>query len=279
MLELLVVAFTMIGGILLLNLLIALMASTYERVREMGTKKVNFNRISHTQSVIHQNALLPPPLNIVVVICTAFWIAMDGVVRCCTGGRYRMNIDKISRIEYSLSRKLVDLQSKQEHKHSYSKSHKLLDIHYGDLQRINRQHSVHTVGVSHLEPTYSSTLRSSSSYLSVPISEDTSSHQRSSGLHSDSVHHPQSMTNGNVVDGDGGCFQRSRRPSVCEIGSGSKRTFCKYCRHDMGDRIGSIRSYFDLFRHFRILDDDDTKSMKHLLKNRCSLCSKCTFSR
>ena len=42
----------------------------------------------------------------------------------------------------------------------------------------------------------------------------------------------------------------------------------------MKSENGDIQIYFDLFRHYRILDDDDKKLMKHLLKNRklCPIC-------
>eukprot|EP01084_Bolivina_argentea_P004429 8417_1 len=52
--------FSVIGTVLLLNLLIAMMASTYEQIREGTAKQVNFSRAEQTFTLSHRNALIPP---------------------------------------------------------------------------------------------------------------------------------------------------------------------------------------------------------------------------
>eukprot|EP01083_Nonionella_stella_P162243 532414_1 len=204
-LEGLIILFSIFGGILLLNLLIALMASTYERVRELGTKKVNFNRIAHTHSVIKQNALMPPPFNILVAAVTVLWLLLDLMIPCVTCGCYTLTM--LTGIKYSLRQNLSNMQSIQQHQHNlHCKSNKLLDISYESIQK----------------------------------------HKANKHM----------------------CCVRSIKSST------KRRTFCRYCRQDMQHEIGSIQTYFDLFRHYRILDEDDKRLMKHLLKHKllCPIC-------
>ena len=284
-LELLLILFTIIGGILLLNLLIALMASTYERVREVGNRKVNFNRIGHTYSVINQNALMPPPFNILVAAFTLLWIIFDILVRLMTCGCFTINLQSISRIKYSLRHNLISLQEAESSKHSYSKLNKLLDINYTDLK-----------GAQKLKlPKRSSNEsnpknRQSSSYLSLPYTEEL--HDNPTQIQGIKYHknhnygiplsHQKSIyRNDSILDqNENICFERL--PSRC-IGWKDfllKKTFCRYCRHDMKHEIGDIQTYFDLFRHYRILDDEDKNLMKHLLKNRklCPICFRPSIS-
>ena len=56
--------FSLLGTIILLNLLIAMMGYTYEKVREDKTPAVNFARAQQIYSLAYKYAIIPPPLNI-----------------------------------------------------------------------------------------------------------------------------------------------------------------------------------------------------------------------
>ena len=57
---------SVLGTVLLLNLLIVMLASTYKTIQEGAVKQVNFGRVEHTINLSHHNrhnAIIPPPLN------------------------------------------------------------------------------------------------------------------------------------------------------------------------------------------------------------------------
>lgn len=79
--ELLVIIFSILGTLLLLNLLIALMATTYDDKLEVKSKEVNFARTEETYELAHRQAIIPPPLNIFVFVVFIAWYLMEG--KCC----------------------------------------------------------------------------------------------------------------------------------------------------------------------------------------------------
>eukprot|EP01084_Bolivina_argentea_P005268 9958_1 len=76
--------FAVMGTILLVNLLIAMMASTYEHLREDRTKMVNFARSSQIYTSAYRYAVIPPPLNIIVYIVAVFWAIFEVSVLLCS---------------------------------------------------------------------------------------------------------------------------------------------------------------------------------------------------
>ena len=94
-LKLYMFGFAIMGTILLLNLLIAMMASTYEQIREGTAKQVNFARAEQTFSLSHRNAIIPPPLNVLVYAFSIVWFTFEFLVWLCSGGKYILNIEKL----------------------------------------------------------------------------------------------------------------------------------------------------------------------------------------
>ena len=62
--------FSVLGTVLLLNLLIAMMASTYETIQEGTAKQVNFGRAEQTFHLSHRNAIIPPVCLVVAPLDT-----------------------------------------------------------------------------------------------------------------------------------------------------------------------------------------------------------------
>eukprot|EP01083_Nonionella_stella_P080159 220125_1 len=87
--------FSILGTILLLNLLIAMMASTYERIREGTAKQVNFARAEQTYALAHRHAIIPPPLNGVVFAVSCVWFFFEFLVFVFSCGKAIININGI----------------------------------------------------------------------------------------------------------------------------------------------------------------------------------------
>ena len=65
-----VIIATIIGSLLLTNLLIALMTTRYENVEEEAKSEVIYNRAELIYDLSDRRRLMPPPLNILVLIIT-----------------------------------------------------------------------------------------------------------------------------------------------------------------------------------------------------------------
>merc|ERR1712154_156726 len=69
----LIIIFWVLGTVLLLNLLIAMMATTYDEKLDSKSKEVNFARTEEIYQLAHRQAIIPPPLNIFVFGLSVFW--------------------------------------------------------------------------------------------------------------------------------------------------------------------------------------------------------------
>ena len=84
--------FAILGTIIMVNLLIAMMASTYENLKEDRTKYVNFARAAQIYSSAYRYAIIPPPLNLVVYIIGIFWGIYEGLVICFSCATWMVNL-------------------------------------------------------------------------------------------------------------------------------------------------------------------------------------------
>merc|ERR1719206_1208946 len=87
--------FSVLGTVLLLNLLIAMMASTYETIQEGTTKQVNFGRAEETFHLSHSNAIIPPPLNVVVYGLAVFWFTFEFLLWVVSCGTLMIDIEAL----------------------------------------------------------------------------------------------------------------------------------------------------------------------------------------
>eukprot|EP01083_Nonionella_stella_P207975 755059_1 len=95
LLKLYMYGFSVLGTVLLLNLLIAMMASTYEQIREGTAKQVNFARAEQVFNLSHTNAIIPPPLNVLVFAFSIIWFLFELLLWLLSGGNYIFNIEKL----------------------------------------------------------------------------------------------------------------------------------------------------------------------------------------
>merc|ERR1712154_617817 len=88
-----IIVFSILGTVLLLNLLIAMMATTYEDKLDAKSKEVNFSRTDEIYQLAHRQAIIPPPLNILVFGLSLLWGLVEIFIFAITCGQYMINID------------------------------------------------------------------------------------------------------------------------------------------------------------------------------------------
>ena len=87
----LVLLFSVIGSILLLNLLIAMMASTYEAVKEKSNSELNKQRIEKTFELDRARNVIPPPLNVIAFVMYGYWASFELMAWVLTFGHKQWN--------------------------------------------------------------------------------------------------------------------------------------------------------------------------------------------
>ena len=79
---------TFFGTLILTNLLIALMTTEYENVREKAKQEVILNQIELTFDLSIRSRSMPPPLNIIVYLSSSIIYIINVITSCCF--RYNM---------------------------------------------------------------------------------------------------------------------------------------------------------------------------------------------
>merc|ERR1711879_305153 len=79
--------FSVLATVLLLNFLIAMMASTYEKRDQQTSKDINFSRTEETYELAHRNALIAAPLNVVAYAFFFFFEMVSILVVMCSAGK------------------------------------------------------------------------------------------------------------------------------------------------------------------------------------------------
>eukprot|EP01083_Nonionella_stella_P028404 78220_1 len=260
--DMFVMIFSVLGTILCINLLIALMTSTYERVREKSYVRVNFYRCLNTREMVQRTAIMPPPLNILVLGMAVTWIIFEGLIELCTCCKWTFSVERLSCLTYSLRdkrRQWIDhemeaLALTADGEYSYISNDDddsiASNLEYMDVRYINYEDG--KVNNMYFEST-----------------EDEDNEEKCST---------------GYVDAEKWCiFERLPNTTFCGRSSNNwsknSRRYCRFCRTDMRDVIsGDIAKYFDLFRyHGHIVDDADIQLMRELCgdRNYVHLCPHC----
>eukprot|EP01084_Bolivina_argentea_P111712 199268_1 len=106
--QLYVMIFSVLGTVLMLNLLIAMMSSTYEQIREGTAKQVNFARAEQTYSLAHRNAIIPPPLNVFAFILSILWFIFEFLLFLISGANFILNIEKLVPVFINYDRDFIE---------------------------------------------------------------------------------------------------------------------------------------------------------------------------
>eukprot|EP01084_Bolivina_argentea_P311670 539514_1 len=90
-LDMIVCFASVIGTILLLNLLIAMLGNTYNELNELSVLEVNYTRVVQSYNASKDISLIPPPLNYFAFILMSFWFLCDWLITACTCGKKMLN--------------------------------------------------------------------------------------------------------------------------------------------------------------------------------------------
>eukprot|EP01083_Nonionella_stella_P213062 768781_1 len=82
------ILYLIIGSLVLLNLLVAMMATTYESIDENATSAIIFARFQLALSLDDDPSFMPPPLNLVAIVFLVMFYAIEWIIkmvpRCCS---------------------------------------------------------------------------------------------------------------------------------------------------------------------------------------------------
>eukprot|EP00485_Elphidium_margaritaceum_P010787 CAMPEP_0202689798 /NCGR_PEP_ID=MMETSP1385-20130828/4982_1 /ASSEMBLY_ACC=CAM_ASM_000861 /TAXON_ID=933848 /ORGANISM="Elphidium margaritaceum" /LENGTH=1408 /DNA_ID=CAMNT_0049344987 /DNA_START=72 /DNA_END=4298 /DNA_ORIENTATION=+ len=95
--------YAIFGSVLLLNLLIAMMAASYEAVKDQALQELNKQKVDTIFDLDKSRAIIPPPLNVVAYFVFAYWAAFEAVTWMLTFGHRQFNEAYFSPINHENS--------------------------------------------------------------------------------------------------------------------------------------------------------------------------------
>ena len=95
-----ILIFIIFGSILLLNLLIAMMTSTYDIVKFWNDMKLTGEKIHKTYVLDRSHAIIPPPINLIAYILYLYWWAFEIITWILTFGRLQLNEEYFSPLNH-----------------------------------------------------------------------------------------------------------------------------------------------------------------------------------
>merc|ERR1712154_587119 len=104
----LIIIFSILGTVLLLNLLVAMMATTYDEKMDAKSKEVNFSRTEEIYNLAHRQAIIPPPLNILVFVLSMLWYLVEAIIFAVSCRKYLINIECIKPVHIDYEPELIE---------------------------------------------------------------------------------------------------------------------------------------------------------------------------
>eukprot|EP01083_Nonionella_stella_P180387 643133_1 len=264
--EIIVVFFSIIGNIALLNLLIALMASVYEANSPLTAKQVNYAAIVNTIELVNKEALLPSPFNLVVIAGLLIYFVAEMLIYFVTCSRWSYNISRIGWTKYALNRDWVDMEQeemdkleKPQRKAQHKKQSKYESVSNKRLSDTDTNSDDDDVKYDDSQRT-TSTLATQYRFWSCKDEEMLSRYEEQR----------------DIVYKEHRFWQKKEFSSInCSSLSGSRKykMYCRFCRNRMISK-GDIAIYLYLYRHFKALDESDKALLIHLSNDKI-LCPSC----
>ena len=230
-------AAAVIGTVLLLNLLIAMLSTTYNEVSELSVLEVNYIRITQSYAASREISLIPPPLNYFAFALTAIWFLMDLLITACTARTKMLNDWYFTPLNRTVFSAGDFIQYREDNGNNNNRNTKEVPLKSGyvkhqytseiaQIQVADRQKFVHKSNIVSIDKKW--------------ITE-------------------------RLSDADANGF--------CSSITSSGRYYCKYCRYYFhGDQVGNVEQVSNLFRYYGILlDDDDTGKLSNMLGENKSL--------
>eukprot|EP01083_Nonionella_stella_P300259 1024032_1 len=96
LLTLIVLAYILMGGIISMNLLIAIMSTSFDLLHDQTQAQLAFLRVESTYDLAHRGRLMPPPFNVFVVAVWALIMVINVLIKACSCGTCKLGLDGIN---------------------------------------------------------------------------------------------------------------------------------------------------------------------------------------
>jgi len=230
-----------VGTVLLLNLLIAMLSTTFADVSEVSALQVNYIRVTQSYAAARDISLIPPPLNYFAFMLMAVWFIVDLLVTVCTARTKMLNdwyFTPLNRTVFSAG-DFVEYRDYDDD-----------DADGGGSGGGGEKTAVSSGFVQH---------QRNNEWAQIQIAN------KIKHVHKDdilSIH--KSILTDRLSDADAN--------GLCASITTSGRYYCKYCRYLFhGDQVGNMEQISDLFSLYgEILDEDDIGKLSNMLGERRS---------
>lgn len=236
MLDAITAATAVVGTVLLLNLLIAMLSSTFMAVSELSALEVNYIRIVQSYAASREISLIPPPLNYFAFILMSIWFIVDLLITACTARTKMLNdwfFTPLNRTVFSAG--------------DFIEYEEFAD---GDILGKSDKHKKGTGMKSsgYVQHQYNSEVAQIKVANNVKFIHKTNILSIKKKVFTDRL---------SDADANG----------ICASITSSGRYYCKYCRYYFhGDQVGNVEQVASLFKmHGILLDDDDTGKLSNML--------------
>ena len=306
MAEVIVVFFSIMGNIALLNLMIALMSSVYDDHSPLTPARVNYAAIVNTIELVNTEAVIPPPFNLVVIFGLAIYFALEMTIYFFSCSRWSYNIKRIGLTSYALNKDWIKLEGPEMEKilNNNEKNDKDNNNHQGhkkkkkDKKKSNKYAPV-SANKRDSDDGDSDSETDSDEEEDDDIEEeekynindgnDTPNNRRNLNRHSkaNSSHNVISVADEEmlikyeeqkkIIEKNNKFWEKKDFSSLtctnCKSQT-SKKIYCRFCRNRMITN-GDIKIYFYLFRHYNKSLDEADKTLLFKLSRNKMLCPSC----
>eukprot|EP01083_Nonionella_stella_P300258 1024030_1 len=255
LLTLIVLAYILMGGIISMNLLIAIMSTSFDLLHDQTQAQLAFLRVESTYDLAHRGRLMPPPFNVFVVAVWALIMVINVLIKACSCGTCKLGLDGIN-------------------------------PYYIECLRRGSQHGKSSI-IKRDNPYVEKGKGYSASKETKKIGEQLKAYKHSAEQsgeeeQQDLTHKGRSDTLREKLD----VTKLSLFESIDSMADDTKKHYCKHCYCRMRDiKDGKVENYFKFFEFGREennssssqsfgLDKDDMRMIKRLFRY-CSLCPQC----
>lgn len=231
--------FAAMGTILLLNLLIAMMASSYQRVQDISFQQLSKQKVQTTYDLDTSRGAMPAPANIISYIFVVYWISFEMMAYVLTFGHRQFNEEFFSPLN--------------KESHQYRKNDKVKFMKHGKKQSGIVERKI-PLSERNLRRTG---FRPQLSVDNIGIAPD----ECDLRVRWNSV--PLELLDSQILKVKKPFFKHreSRCPTI-----DAENYYCRYCRYNLTDDSISIEYYLALFeKRGQHIDPEDKLYIKSLL--------------
>eukprot|EP01084_Bolivina_argentea_P006952 13123_1 len=265
MLQTLLFIYSIFGTILLLNLLIAMMASSYETVKDKSLQEVNKQKIDTIYDLDRSASVITPPFNVLAYLFYVYWYAFEIITWALTFGRRQFNEEKFSPINRGL--------------YQYS---------VGDIITFNKSdRTLKGICIKKIPKALRNTTKRSLGRASMINSIKFQEKMAEEDLDCDLIvvnNDIKYELRDNQIKSIKKTFFKRRKMRIPSLSK--ENLYCRYCRYNLTHDKMTIEHYLSLFElRGQHIDPDDKRYMEELLTTSdkygiptpltCNLCPNC----